>query len=173
MASASFGGTNYALKNTPRVGTWPIASRCDDRVYCMSDECFSTSTATTGSHLYCGILPRGANVLCTVVWPIDSDTFGTGDATNAAVTGQLGLLVEITDKGDTVTADPDLFGDIAALTTGTPQVIEPGPDGTIHTTTLDMPLRRESTPVFLTADQSIVDTEGIAVKMLYTMGGRT
>ena len=141
--------------------------------YCMSDECFATSTATVGSHLYNGILPRGANVLITVVWPIDSDTFGTGDPTNAAVTGQLGLLAEITEKGDTVAADPDLFGDIAALTTGTPQVIEPGPDGTIYTTTLDMPLRRESTPVMLTAAQSIVDTEGIAVKMLYTMGGRT
>lgn len=173
MASASFGGTNYTLKNTPVIGTWPRAHRANDRVYCMSDECFSTSTAAAGSLLYNGILPRGANVLLTVVWPIDSDTFGTGDATAAAVTGQLGLVAEITEKGETVAADPDLFGDIAALTTATPQVIEPGPDGTIYTTTLDMPLRRESTPVMLTAAQNIVDTEGIAVKMLYTMGGRT
>lgn len=173
MATASFGGTNYTLKNTPVIGTWPIASESNDRVYCMSDECFSTSTASAGSHLYNGILPRGANVLLTVVWPIDSDTFGEGDATAAAVTGQLGLLVEITEKGDTVTADPDLFGDITALNVATPQVIEPVPDGTIHTTTLDMALRRPSTPVMLTAAQNIVDTEGIAVKMLYTMGGRT
>ena len=173
MATASFNGTNYALRITPEIGTWPRAHSSNARVYCMSDECFSTSTATTGSHLSLGVLPSGANVLLTVVWPIDSDTYGTGDPTNAAVTGELGLVATITDKGDTVAADPNLFGDITALTTGTPQVIEPGPDGTIYTTTLDMALRQESTPVFLTASQSIVDTEGIAVKMLYTMGGRT
>ena len=81
----------------------------------------------------------------------------------AAATGQLGITG----------TDIDLFGDVAALTTATPQVIEPVPDGTTHTSTLDMALQNETSPSMLTAAQQVVDTEGIAVKMLYTMGGRT
>ena len=173
MATANFTSTNAALRIATTMSTWPNAEKSNAKVYCMSDECFATSTGTAGSTLYNGGLPRGANVLLSVIWPIDTATFGTGDAMNAAVTGQLGTVAVITDKGDTVTADVDLFGDVAALTTATPQVIEPGPDGTIYTTTLDFALQHETVPVMLTAAQSIVDTEGIAVKMLYTMGGRT
>jgi len=174
MASASFGGTNYTLQNTPLIGTMPVASKSRGaRVYCMSEECYATAVGDAGSHMYCGVLPRGANVLFSIVWPIDTATYGEGDAMTAAVTGQLGILASTTDKGDTITADPDLFGDIGALTTATPQVIEPVPDGTIHATTLDMPLRNETIPVVLTAAQALADTEGIALKMLYTMGGRT
>ncbi len=173
MATAAFNGTNFAKRVASTMSTWPNAEKCNDKVHCMSDECFATSTGTAGSTLFNGGLPRGANVLLTVIWPIDSDTFGTGDAMNAAVTGQLGTVAVITDKGDTIAADVNLFGDVAALTTATPQVIEPGPDGTIYTTTLDFALQQETVPVMLTAAQSIVDTEGIAVKMLYTMGGRT
>ncbi len=164
MASAAFSGTNFALRTTPVVGTWPRAAHSNDRVYCMSDECFATSTGTTGSNLDTGILPRGANVLLTVIWPIDSDSpEDGGNAMNAAVTGQLGITG----------SDIDLFGDVAVLTTATPQVIEPGPDGTLYTSTLDFALQDETSPSMLTAAQSIVDTEGIAVKILYTRGGRT
>lgn len=162
MASAAFSGTNYAKRVATTMSTWPNAEKCNGRVYCMSDECYATSVGTAGSLMYAGGLPRGANVLCTVVWPIDSDTFGTGDANTAAVTGQLGII-----------GDVDLFGDVAALTTDTPQVIEPGPDGTTYTTTLDFALKDETSPVMLTAAQSTADTEGINVKMLYTIGGRT
>ena len=171
MASASFGGTNYALKSTPLVGAWPVAAGCNDRVYIMADECYSTGTAGAGSHFYFGGLPAGANVLCSVVWPIDSTDLSVGgDATAAAATGQLGTLA-VTGM-NVRAADPDLFGDVAALTTATPQVIEPVPDGTIHTSTLDMTLRQAETPVMLTAAQNIVSTEGVALKMLYTMGNR-
>ena len=163
MATAEFNGTNYALRATPVVGTWPRAAYSNDRVYCMSEECFATSTGTAGSTLNAGGLPRGANVLLSVIWPIDSDTYGEGDAWAAAATGQLGITG----------SDVDLFGDVAALTTATPQVIEPVPDGTTYTSTLDMALVNETTPTMLTAAQQVVDTEGIALKMLYTMGGRT
>ena len=171
MATASFAGTNYALADTGLIGSFPRAGYYKDRVYCMSDECFSTSTAAAGSYFQVGKLPAGAMVQCTVVWPIDSDTYGEGDATAAAATGQLGLAV--TTGTNARSADPDLFGDVAALTTATPQVIEPVPDGTIYTSTLDNALEFASNPVMLSADQNIVDTEGIAVKMLYKMGGKT
>lgn len=163
MATGEFNGTIFALRTAPAIGTWPKAIYSGDRVYCMSDECFATSTGTAGSNLDVGGLPRGANVLLTVIWPIDSDTFGEGDAWAAAATGKLGITG----------GDIDLFGDVAILTTATPQVIEPIPDGTLHTSTLDMALQDETVPSMLTADQQVVDTEGIAVKMLYTLGGRT
>ena len=171
---ASVNGTNYALMATPRIGTWPNAAQSRSaRVYCMSDECYSTDTAESGSHFYCGKLPAGVVPLISVVWPIDTDTFGEGDPTAAGATGQLGILATITDKGDTIAADIDLFGDIAALTTGTPQVIEPCPDATIYTTTLDFALRQETIPVMTSGTADIVSTEGIALKILYTHGGRT
>ena len=172
MATASFAGTNYALKATPRVGTWPVAAECNSaRVYCMSDECYSTSTATAGSKLYLGGLPAGAVVLMSVIWPVDSDNVaGGGDGTAAATTASLGTLA-ITGPNARV-ADPDLFGDVTTLATATPQVIEPCPDGTIYTTTLDFALREAVTPILLTVANDIVATEGVALKILYTMGGR-
>jgi len=173
MATAAFSGTNYAKRVATTMSTWPIASKCNDKVYCMSDECYATSVGTVGSTMYVGGLPRGANVLLSIIWPIDTATFGEGDANAAAITGQLGIVASKTDKGDSITADPDLFGDVGALTTATPQVIEPVPDGTIYTSTLDFALKHETSPVMLTAAQSTASTEGIAVKMLYTMGGRT
>jgi len=72
MATVSYGGTNYTLKNTPLVGTWPVAAKCNDRVYIMADECYSTGTAGAGSHFYFGGLPAGAIPLISIVWPIDT-----------------------------------------------------------------------------------------------------
>jgi hypothetical protein len=173
MATASFGGTNYTLQATPMVGTWPYSAQSHgSKVYCMSDECYATGVGTAGSHMYCGGLPAGAVPLISVVWPIDSDEVADGAAAmNAAVTGQLGLLA--TTGANARAADADLFGDVTALNAAATQVIEPVPDGSIYTTTLDFALREECTPVLLTADQSLADTEGIAVKILYTHGGRT
>ena len=173
---ATYGGTNYTLMATPRIGTWPVAAQSRSaRVYCMSDECFATDTGTAGSHFYLGGLPTGAVPLISVIWPIDSDTFGESADWAANATGQLGILATITDKGDTIIADPDLFGDVTDLNAGAglPQVIEPCPDGTIYTSTLDFALRQAVTPVMLTADNQAVSTEGLALKMLYTHGGRT
>lgn len=176
MASGTHAGTNYALMTTPRVGTWPNAAQSRNaRVYCMSDECFADSTGTAGSHFYLGRLPAGAVPLISVIWPIDSDTFGESDNWAANATGQLGIVKTITDKGDTIIADEDLFGDVADLNAGAglPQVIEPCPDGSIYTSTLDFALRQEMIPVMLTAVNQAVSTEGVALKMLYTHGGRT
>jgi len=136
----------------------------------MADECYSTGTAAAGSHFYFGGIPAGACPLATVVWPIDSDTYGKADATAAGATGELGTLA-LTGR-EVVAADPDLFGDIGALNSATLQVIEPCPDATIHTSTLDMYQRRATTPVMLSATANIVSTEGIAIRMLYTMGSR-
>ncbi len=172
MATASYAGTNYALRVTQKVGTWPVAAHCNSaRVYCMSDECYATGVGTAGSYFYFNKLPAGAVPLVSVIWPIDSDEISAGAAAMAAaVTGQLGLVA--VTGANAVAADPDLFGDVTALNVAATQVIEPCPDETIYTTTLDFALKTEKTPVMLTAAQSLADTEGVALKMLYTMGGR-
>jgi hypothetical protein len=163
MATGTAYGTNYALKNTPRIGTWPNAAQCNSELYCLSDECYADSAGQATSLMYVGILPVGAIVQFSVVWPIDSDEVADGAAamTNA-VTGEMGTLT-----------DPDLFGDITALNVAATQVIAPCPDGTTYTTTLDFALRAETTVVIKTGAATLADTEGIAVKIFYTMAGRT
>lgn len=173
---ATYGGTNYTLMAAPRVGTWPFAAQSRSaRVYCMSDECYATGTGTAGSHFYLGGLPAGAVPLISVLWPIDSSDLSLGgDNWAGAATGQLGILATVTDKGDTIIADPDLFGDVDDLNASAlPRVIEPCPDGTIYTSTLDFALRQAVTPVMLTAADQAIITEGVALKILYTHGGRT
>jgi len=156
--------TNYALKNTPLVGTYPYAARCNSEVYCLSEEVYATADAgDLGSLLYVGKLPAGAIVLFSLVWPIDSDEIADGAAamTNA-VTGEIGTLT-----------DPDLFGDITALNVAALQKVAPCPDGTTYTTTLDFALREETNVIIKTGAAALVDTEGIALKMFYTMAGQT
>lgn len=170
---ATYDGTNYTLTATPRIGTWPNAAQSRSaRVYCMSDECYATGAGAAGSHLYFGGLPAGAVPLISILWPIDSDAVydGADTATNA-VTGELGILA--TTGANARAADIDLFGDITALNVAATQVIEPGPDGTIYTSTLDFALREAVTPVMTTGAAAVADTEGVALKMLYTHGGRT
>lgn len=163
MATASYAGTNYALRATPKVGTWPNAAACNGEVYCLSEECYATGAGDDPSLFYMGILPVGAVVLFSVVWPIDSDEVADGAAAmGLAVTGEIGTAT-----------DPDLFGDITALNVAATQVIEPCPDGTIYTSTLDFALREETTVIIKTGAQAVADTEGIALKMFYTMAGRT
>ncbi len=171
MATGEFNGTNYALRAAQLIGTMPSIP-CNDRVYCMSDECYADAVGDAGSYMNVGGLPAGAVVLCSVIWPIDSDEIADGGAAMAAaVTGQLGLAA--TTGMNARAADPDLFGDITTLGSATPQVIEPGPDGTTYSNTLDFGLKEESSPTILTAAQALADTEGVAIKMLYVMGGRT
>ena len=163
MASASFGGTNYTLKNIPKVGTWPNAAQCNAELYCLSEECLATGAHAAGTQLMMGKLPAGAIVQFTAIWPIDSDEYFDGAAAmNAAVTGELGTLT-----------DNDLFGVATALNVAALQIIEPVPDGTTYTSTLDLALRSETIIVFTTADQSMAATEGIAIKMFYTLAGKT
>lgn len=165
MASATFAGTDYALKATPKVGTWPNAASCNGELYCLSEEFYATGAHAAGSLLYMGILPAGAVVHFSFLWPIDSDEVADGAAVMAAaVTGELGTLT-----------DPDLFGDFTTLAAVTPvvQILTPVPDGVIHTFLTDTALRAETIVVIKTADQSLADTEGIALKMFYTLAGRT
>ena len=165
MATASFAGTNYALKAAPKVGTWPNAAACNGEVYCLSEECFASgSDLDAGSLMYVGKLPVGAVVLFSVVWPIISSAPEAGATVMSnQVIGELGTLT-----------DPDLFGDVTRMDNNAlPQVIEPCPDATIYTTTLDFALRSETTVIFKTGTSALTATEGIAVKIFYTMAGRT
>jgi len=165
MATAAFSGTNYALRATPLVGTWPSAAASNSEVYCLSDECYATGAALdSGSTMTFGKLPVGAVVLFSVVWPIDStDVSVGGDAMTNACTGTLGI-----------TGDADLFGDITTMgTTATPQVIEPCPDGTTYTSTLDMALTSEQNVILTIGGAALTATEGVAIKVFYTMAGKT
>lgn len=164
MATASYAGTNYALMAAPRVGTWPNAAGCRGELYCMAGDCVASGAALDADSLmYMGILPVGAVVQFSIVWPITTATFGEQDGMTLQVTGTLGTV-----------ADPDLFGDILRLDNTTlPQVIEPCPDVTIYTTTLDFALRTETTVVFTALTSALTAAEGVAVKVLYTMAGRT
>jgi len=164
MATASFAGTNYALQATPLVGTMPNSAASRGEVYCLSDECYASGAALdSGSTMYVGKLPAGAIVLFSVVWPIDTATYGEGDAMTNACTGELGI-----------SGDADLFGDITDMNaTATPQVIEPVPDGTTYTTTLDMALTSEQDVILTIGGAALTATEGVAVKIFYTMAGQT
>lgn len=165
MATYSYGGTNYTLKATPKVGTYPYAGDFyNAQLYCLSDECYATGAALdAGSLMYLGKLPAGAVVQFIIIWPIDTATYGEGDAMTNAVTATIGI-----------SGDADLFGNVSDLNaTATPQVIAPVPDGTTYTTTLDMALRQEYDVILTTAAAALTATEGVAVKILYTLGGRT
>lgn len=163
MASGTHHGTNYALKVAPKVGTWPNAAACNSELYCLSEECYPSGDIDDESILYMGKLPVGAIVQFSVVWPIDSGEIADGAAamTNAC-TGELGILTDV-----------DLFGDITALNVAAAQVVAPCPDGTTYTTTLDYALRTETTVVLTIGAANLTATEGVALKMFYTMAGRT
>ena len=162
MATGTFEGTNFALQDTPVVGTFPRAAYGGGIVYCSSDDCFASgSDLDLGSTSKVGKLPKGAAVLYTIVWPIDTATFGAPDTTNGAVTGSIGI------SGDT-----DLFGDFTTLGTATPQVIAPKPDGTTYTTLLTNGLQEAVDVLVTTAGAAWVATEGIHVEIYYTVAAQ-
>ena len=164
MATAEFNGTNYALKAAPAVGSFPNAAASNGEVYCLSEECYASgSDLDSGSTMNMGYLPVGAVVLFSVVWPIDTATFGEGDAMTNACTGQLGI-----------SGDVDLFGDITDMNASAlPQVIEPVPDGTTYTTTLDNALTATTAVLLTIGGAALTATEGVALKMFYTVAGQT
>ena len=163
MATGTAHGTNYALKAAPKVGTWPSAAVCNSELYCLSEEAYSTAAGDSGSIITVGKLPAGAVVQFTIVWPIDTATYGEGDNATNAVTLEVGI-----------SGDADLFGDVTDMNaTHTPQVIGVCPDGTTYTTTLDFALRTETAVIVTTGGAALTTTEGIAIKVFYTMGGRT
>ena len=163
MATASYAGTNYALYATPKVGTWPNAAAFKDQLYVLADEVYFGAACDLGSLFTVGELPVGAVVQFTIVWPTTAATFGAPTTLSGATTFTIG-------DG----TDADLFGDIAAMNASAlPQVCEPGPDGTIYTTTLDFALRAKKNVVITSAAVNGTATEGLVVKVFYTMAGRT
>ena len=162
MATGTFEGTNFALQDTPVVGTFPRAAYAGGQVYCSSDDCFASGTdLDLGSTSKVGKLPKGAVVLFSIVWPIDTATFGAQDTTNNAVTGSLGIA------GDT-----DLFGDVTTLGTATPQIVTPKPDGTTYTTLLTNGLQADVDVLFTSAGAAWVAAEGIHVEIYYTIAAQ-
>jgi len=163
MATATYNGTNFALQDTPVIGTWPRAAYAGGLVYCSEDEFYATDdVGDAGSTIKIGKLPKNAVVLYSIVTPIDSGTYGTPDAMTNAVTGLLGI------SGDT-----DLFGTIADLNASAlPQVIVPEPDGSTYTTLLTNGLEAAVDVLFTTAAAALTETEGVNVKIFYTVAGK-
>lgn len=163
MATGSFEGTNFALQDTPVVGTFPRAAYAGGIVYCSSDDVFASgSDLDTGSTMKCAKLPKGAAVLYAIIWPIDTATFGAQDAMTNAVTGTIGI-----------TGDTDLFGTFTTLGTATPQILTPSPDGTTYTTLLTNGLEEEVDVFITTAGAALTDTEGVHVEIFYTVAAQS
>ncbi len=163
MATGTFSGTNFALQDTPVVGTFPRAAYAGGVVYCSSDDCFASgSDLDSGSTLKVGKLPRGAAVLYSIIWAIDTATFGAPDAMTNAVTGSLGI------SGDT-----DLFGAVIALNATTVQTIAPKPDGTTYTTLITNGLAADVDVLLTTGGAALTATEGVHVEIYYTVAAQS
>jgi hypothetical protein len=162
MATGIFNGINFALQDTPVVGTFPRAAYAGGNVYCSSDDCFATgSDLDSGSTMKVGKLPKGAVVLFSIVWPIDTATFGAQDTMSNAVTGSLGI------SGDT-----DLFGTMTTFGTATPQIVTPKPDGTTYTTLLTNGLQEDVDVLLTTGGAALTATEGVHVEIFYTVAAQ-
>ena len=161
MATATFTGTNFALQSTPLIGSLPKAALVKGNVYCSTDECYATGTdLDAGSTMKVGKLPAGAVVLYSIVYPIGSGSYGAPVAMSNAVTGSLGI------SGDT-----NLFGAVGALDSDAPQVVAPIPDGTTYTTISTSALDTDVDVLLTTASDALTATEGVCVKIFYTMAG--
>lgn len=158
MATGTYEGTVFALQDDAVVGTLPHAKLAGGQVYCSIDRATAlTATGLTlGSTFKVGKLPKGAVVLYSIVYPIATATYDAPDATTGATTGSLG-----------VSGDIDLFGDVTALNSATPQVVVPKPDGTTYANRL-APLEADVDVLFTSAAVDHTTAEGFAVMIFYT-----
>lgn len=161
MATGTYNGDTFALQDTPVVATLPRAAIAGGHVYCSIDRstALTATGLTLGSTHSVGKLPKGAVVLYSIVYPVATATFDAPDATTGATTGVLGIA------GDT-----DLFGDITALNSTTPQVVIPKPDGTTYTNTLK-PLAAAVDVIMTSAAVDWTTAEGFVVMIFYTVAG--
>jgi len=162
MATGTYEGDVFTLQDTPVLSTLPRAALGGGVVYCSTDRCIPDGTGLdAASTIHVAKLPKGAVVLYSLVYPIDSATFDAPDAATLAVTGELGI-----------TGDTDLFGDIGDINASElPQVVIPKPDGTTYVDRTD-PLEDDVDVFITTADEAITTTEGIVVQMFYTVAGK-
>jgi hypothetical protein len=159
MATGTYEGDVFAVQESAGISDLPNARLSHGNVYCSTDRCTAlTATGLTlGSTFKVGKLPKGAIVLYSIVYPVATATYDAPDATTGATTGSLGIA------GDT-----DLFGDVGALNSATPQVIVPKPDGTTYTDRLD-PLEANVDVLLTSASVDWTTAEGTVVMIFYTM----
>jgi len=160
MAMGTFYGTNYDSVNSPTISTFLPAKIGKGNIHCAMDTFYASGTdLDIGSTAHLGIrIPKGAIVQYSVVYPVDSDSYDEPHAMTLGVTGSLGIA-----------GDPDLFGNVAALNSATPQIVVPKPDGTTYTNAMDSKLEADADVIFTTATAALTATEGICVKMFYSV----
>lgn len=158
MATATYEGTVYTLRDDHLMETIPNAKLSGGIVHCSVDR--STALTATGLTLGCvhkvGKLPKGAIVLYTVIYPIATATYDAPDATTGATTGTIGI-----------SGDADLFGDFTTLASATPQVVIPKPDGTTYANRL-APLEADVDVLLTSAGADWTTAEGFVVMIFYT-----
>ena len=159
---ATYYGVNSTLYATPVPETFVHSRLSGSKTYCSTDWYFSPAGAeVAGSIVNCGKLPKGAVVSHTVIFPIDTASYGAADAMANAVTGTIGIT-------DGTTSDADYLGTFTTLGVVTPQTLYPTPDGTVHELA-STPLTYDADVYVTTADATIAATEGFAIKVYYTI----
>ena len=160
MSAGTYEGTVFALQNTPVVGTFPQAKIAGGVVYCSVDRCTAVTATglTLGSVFKVGKLPKGAIVLYSIVYGIDTATYDAPDATTGATCISLGNA-----------ASAVLFGHLSTtLAVTVPQILVPSPDGTIYANRL-APLLVDTDVLLTSSAVDWTDTEGVCVMIFYTM----
>lgn len=158
----AYEGTQFALQDTPLVGTLPRAAVGGGLVYCSSDIVGPASTDTllgAGTTLKCGKLPKGAIPLYTRVTPLAKAT-GVPTVLANAVIFSFGYTGDTNALGVTTT-----FASSAV-----PQAIAPIPDGTVDTG--QSPLTAAQDVFATTSAAELVATEAIKVEIYYTVAGQ-
>ena len=159
--AAAFTGNNYALQDTPVIGTIPRAAVAGGIVYCSSDIVdISGTDLGAGSTLHCGKLPKGAVPLYTRVTPLAKAT-GVPTVLANAVIFSFGYTGDTNALGVTLT-----FASSAV-----PQAIAPIPDGTVDTGQAPLAAAQD---IFATSSAAeLVATEAIKVELYYTVAGQS